>query len=299
VEVEDGDQTALWVFDSRDGPDGYLLRGHIVELARRERLRLVSFGPRAAAHSRLAACFALVPESDRAFARRLSEKLAEAALACRAELYLVGSAKGTYAGSIPSGAAVWEVQHGLLDPSYFPISAKRFFARSGMSAALLRDRAPGVIVTALSDDLAPPCTKPCDPALATSVVCYSKNPGGGCTAAELARFERSVRQLAAKMELPFQIKQHPRDRKTKLACRHRGLWPLRHLGPPAAAEGGRRLVVSSFSTALTSETRSGDLLMNVAISPPDPVVASEYGWLPSVTIDELATGADLPIVERL
>ena len=58
-----------------------------------------------------------------------------------------------------------------------------------------------------------------------------------------------------------------------------------------------RLVVSSFSTALTTETRPGDLVLNVALSPANPIIAAEYDWLPTAGLADLE-GGTLPIVER-
>jgi hypothetical protein len=41
-----GDRTALWLFDTRHAPDGYVLKKQLTALAQRQNLRLVSFGPR-------------------------------------------------------------------------------------------------------------------------------------------------------------------------------------------------------------------------------------------------------------
>jgi hypothetical protein len=301
LEADCGERVAIWVFDSRSGPDGYVLRDQILQLAKIERLKLFSFGPRDGHKHRscLTPLKVVAQSSDSAFSDRVACCLDEAAAVCGTSLFIVGACKGTFAGMIPASAELWEVQHGLLDPSYFPVKAHRFFARSSTSLALLSKAGAADRLTALSDDLSPPRTVPGDIADAKSLVCYSKNPGGGCTTAELTQFERSVEDLARRLGLPYRLKLHPRDNPLKLTVRHRRGTVARYLKPDAQMLPAPRLVVSSFSTALTAETRKGDLLMNVVIAPLNPIIEAEYNWLPTVCIDDLIKGTNLSVVERL
>lgn len=302
LEADAGGRSALWVFDTVRGPDGYALQNRMVALARREGLKLFSFGP---ADERPASARAVVSalrsDPERGFAVQAAERIAQAAGECDTSLFVVGSSRGTFARALAPSAEIWEVQHGLLDSSYFPVRADRFFARSQTSFALLARSISVDRLAMLSDDLVPPSTKPSDLAGATSLVCYSKNPGGGCSAQELVQLERAAVSLAHRLGLPFQLMLHPRDTRMKLLARHRRLSILRHLRPLTGLPAGPRVVLSSFSTALTAESRPGDRLLNVALSPIDPVAAAEYGWLPNITLSQLeeARASDLTVLECL
>lgn len=299
LEVDEGERNALWVYDTLSGPDGYRLRDLMHMLARREGLRLYSFGPRErAGPPTIAPVLQVMRRGWRGrFREQVSLKVAEAAAQCEATLFVVGAAKGTFASALPGDGEQWEMQHGLLDPSYFPVSVDRFFTRSSTSSALLKELAPDVPITEISSDLSPPAVATGDLARARAVVCFSKNPGGGISAADLARFERATAGLAERLGLPFQIRLHPRDNRLKLTIRHRGpsvnrwLRPVRPLSCP-------RLVVSSFSTALTSESRADDLVLNVALSASNRIVAAEYAWVPTVDLADLLDISTLPAVRR-
>lgn len=300
IEADEGDRAALWVFDSQRGPDGYALRDMMLTLARRERLKLFSFGPRG--DDRTLDMEGLLKSFQPAdsFKPRVRHQILEAAESCGARLFVVGSKRGTFAAAIPVGATTWEIQHGLLDPSYFPVEADRFFTRSKTSRALLETMQPDVSLTTLNDDLSPPATGPGNLDRVRMLVCYSKNPGGGCTPEALARFECAVVALAQRLRLPLQLKLHPRDSRWKLARRHRRFNMMRYLSPVSEDfTSGPRLVISSFSTALTTETCPGDLLLNVALSPPNPIIAAEYAWLPLAAVETLAVESDFPVRERL
>lgn len=293
-EINAGARPALWIFDSLRGPDGYALRAQMHALATREGLNLHAFGPFEDEPS-IAGMSALRGDFD----RLLAERIAVAAAQCNARLFLTGSAKGAFAAAIDPEAELWEVQHGLLDPSYLPMRADRFFIRSSSSRDILEKAGYGDRLVTLSQDLSPPHVTTDNGAVAMSVVCYSKNPGGGCTATELAGFERAVIAMAARRKLPVELRQHPRDSRAKLIARHRGTAMLRYLRRRPTSATGAKLIVSSFSTALTSESMAGDLLLNVALKPVDPIVAAEYQWLPTVSVEALAKIRDLPAVRRV
>lgn len=293
-EINAGPRSALWVFDSLRGPDGYAMRNQMHALAIREGLNLFAFGPFNDGRS--------VTRSSSlrgSFDRLIVERIGASASACNARLFLTGSAKGTFAAAIDPGAELWEIQHGLLDSSYLPMRADRFFARSSSSRDILDKAGYGHRVAMLSEDLSPPQVTTAKGILPTTVLCYSKNPGGGCTATELADFERAVIAMAAKHKLPVEIRQHPRDSRAKIIARHSSLSILRYLKKQPEYRSGARLIVSSFSTALTSESKAGDLLINVSLNEVDPIVAEEYRWVPTVPVDFLSSISDFNLVRRL
>lgn len=293
-EVAAGARRALWIFDSLRGPDGYALRDQMFALAAREKLDLYAFGPfdDRPDGGELSAYF-----GD--FEALLAQRIAAAAAECGARLFLTGSARGTFAAAIDGQAELWEVQHGLLDPSYLPMRADRFYVRSATSCEILEKEGYGSRLVTLADDLCPPRVAAASTAGATSVVCYSKNPGGGCTASELARFESAVIAMATRRMLPVELRLHPRDNRAKLVARHRGTGILRYTRSAVTPIAGPRLIVSSFSTALTSESVAGDLLLNTALGFVDPIRQSEYRWVPTAPVEALAGSDDLPAVRRL
>jgi hypothetical protein len=151
----------------------------------------------------------------------------------------------------------------------------------------------------LNEDLSPPKTVAGHIREARELICYSKNPGGGCTAEALANFEQSAILLAKSLNLPFRLQIHPRDSWLKLVIRHRRLSIMKYLWSTVKMRCGPRLVVSSFSTALASETMAGDLLLNVRLSATDQITEAEYGWLPAVGVSALNNIEELSVVKRL
>lgn len=298
LESDSGERPALWVFDTRSAPDGYSMHGLMTQLAQREGLRLFSFGP-TADFSFTAIVQSIVNFWGPSIQDSVRRRIKDAALECGAELYVVGSINGTFAKTLPKASSIWEVQHGLLDSSYFPIRAARFFTRSSTSYDLLASSVPLDKLTMLNEDLSPPQTVDGHIHEAKEIICYSKNPGGGCTTEALANFEQSAMLLAKRLNLPFRLQIHPRDNWLKLVIRHRRLSILKYVYTKMQMRCGSRLVVSSFSTALASETITGDLLLNVRLSAADPITEAEYGWLPAVSICALKNIEELSVVKRL
>jgi hypothetical protein len=127
-----------------------------------------------------------------------------------------------------------------------------------------------------------------------------QDAAGGCTTQQLAAFERAVISFARATNRPLLLRLHPRDSILKFVVRHRSLAPCAYLGSPWRREGrAGRLVLSSYSSALTTNTRTGDHLLNVELAPVSEVVRMEYGWLPSVGLDQLLKRPDrLPVFQR-
>lgn len=298
----DGATSALWVFDTIAQPDGAVLRPHVRSIAMRESLNLISFGPRKVTATRLLrALQEIVPrmpllaarDFDAAFSRQVFQSVERCLGHSRPQIVIVGAMHGTFARALHQldpAQDIWEVQHGLLDRSYFPMQAQRFYARSPHSASIVRAASPQVAVEMFSDCLAHPEGRV---ALLQSLAvkhlaCYSKNAGGGCNTAELVEFERSCRSLATKLGLQFSLHLHPRDNIWKLVRRHRSLRPLLWAATAQRDQSYSRLVVSAYSSALVSNSRAGDALLNVEIGKPDEIVLKEYGWLPTIHLRALA-----------
>lgn len=298
----DGDVPVLWLFDTLTHPDGARLRPLVYALAKRDSLRVVSFGPRPSTASRVvrtALRFAWLAASigvrqfDRRLAVRVREALENAITITSVQCLLVGSTRGTFATAIADLLVEvdrWEIQHGLLDDSYFPIEAQRFYARSKHSAEIVRRASPQTAVEVLAEDLTPPSgfLVSIKQAGISRLACYSKNPGGGCVASELALFESACSRTAERLGWSFSLHLHPRDNVLKLALRHLSLRPLAWLTASTPRDASRPiLLVSAFSTSLITDSAAGDVLLNVRFGTTDGCVNDEYDWLPSIDLSAL------------
>jgi len=298
IYVCSGKTPAIWLYDTVDQPDGAVLRSYAHSIARNTGLELSEFGPSRLAFGNIIGTmdqfFSLVryvaaSDFDRQFSGLVIRILAQKTDFKKMEVVLVGSTKGTFAQAAiacADQAKIWEIQHGLLDPSYFPMLANRFFARSSSSAELVRRLAPGVLVESFFDCLEPPigAVVPLEHEDVLQLNCFSKNPGGGCTAQELAQFEADCAQYAQKQGWKFSLHLHPRDNIAKLLVRHKRLLPLcwaANAYLPAVPT--QRLIVSAYSSALISNSRTGDRLLNIRISAPDATILHEYRWLPTTS----------------
>ena len=297
--IVDGCVSALWVFDTTHQPDGGVLRPYMEEVARREGLRLRFFGPRRAEFSEWVCRIVgfvsrlgcvLRADFDVEFARQVSDQIATVFVDEHPSVLLVGASKGTFANiasNVNPSVKVWEVQHGLLDPSYFPMNVQRFYARSKVSAHITKELAPDVNVEILGSSLEPPegYMGFADLCLVRELVCYSKNPGGGCTIEDLAMFEQTCYSAAKRLNIRFSLKLHPRDSVLKLLWRHCQLrvlgWVHKTVGRSCAQP---RLVISAYSSALITESRKDDLIINAMIGKPSEITRREYQWLPTVTV---------------
>lgn len=295
TERPDGNLGVLWIFDTRTAPDGYPLQPFAEGIAHDHGLSLWSFGPRKTSWTSAVRfmswlMLALRPDFWRRFEALYGSFLDHALATSGATAVLSGSYNGVF-GSLArprlARAQMWEVQHGFLDESYFPIHAGRFFARSELAMTMVRARHDDVLLERAPQDLNPPAgeIQPLDRSLVREVHCFSKNPGGGCTAAELKEMEAFAASIADRLECPFHLHLHPRDSKAKLVARHRSLRMLTKLPRRNAHDhAAPRLLISSFSTALATRSRPGDLLLNVQASAAqnDLVRLEQYGWLPTI-----------------
>ena len=304
-QVAGGRLRALWVFDTLHQPDGAVLREYVEDIARRERLRLHSFGPRRCSiFKEVRASIALLGEArlifsrnfDTSYHRRLLNKLNSALGSDRPAVLLVGASKGTFAGiarHLDGRPRLWEVQHGLLDGSYFPMHVERFCARSTASAIIVREMAPEVKVDIVSTSLNPPHGRIEMVRLDDigEIVCFSKNPGGGCAPHELAAFESACYAAARRHGCHFLLRLHPRDNILKLLCRHRRIavakWVICSSARLSTAKP--RLVISAYSSALVSESREGDFVLNAMIGTQNNITHCEYKWVPMISVPFLRT----------
>lgn len=312
--VTSGAVPALWVFDTIKHPDGAVMRPYVRVVAEQNDLALWSYGPSSWRWSGAFATLLRALTYSHLMTRRHFDNVLEWAVRRELERWceenapkvlLVGSSKGTFARAAISHfghQSTWEIQHGLLDRSYFPLRVSRFYARSEVSAKIVSDHSPDVTVCTMSGSLNPP--KGTGASISVSAIsairCFSKNPGGGCTARQLADFERACAELANSLRVPFELHLHPRDNTLKLLLRHKAmtvLWWILKRKP--IRKVGITLVMSSFSSALVSNSRKGDAIVNVAIDPPGRVVAAEYSWVPTCDLELLRSSPlRLPVFLR-
>lgn len=306
VAETEGAISGLWLFDTLDAPDGYRLKQHMLALARKEGLRLFSLGPRRS-FPIMAFLKGLPLTFSRnypaAFGKAARDRFEAAITKTAAETLIVGASRGTFATfarPLFDRTKIWEVQHGLLDQSYFPVEVGRFFARSSLSSSIILGESPNSKVELISEDLAPVAgsTQRRGASEAKSIICYSKNPGGGCASSELAEFERGVITFARRSRRRLVLSLHPRDSLIKLAVRHRSLTPLAYVPRSKNRLMRPRLILSSYSTAFTTNSDQGDFLLNVRFGPVSAIAAAEYAWLPTADLHSLDVSEDLPAFRR-
>lgn len=310
-EFAEGMTHVLWAFDTRNAPDGFSLRLLVGDLARVRRVTIWSFGPRGISPGSVLRFigwfqFAFTSKFPIIFQNLFIKEFHKAKIDSRACLTLSGSFNGTFGSLVRqklSRNEMWELQHGFLDSSYFPVHAGTFFARSRLAKEMIESRHPEVIVEIVKADLDPPrgSFERLDCGQVTEVHCFSKNPGGGCTLLEVRELETFSAKLAQRLDAAFYLHLHPRDNALKLARRHRSLQILKSLANPRAGGAGRtRLIVSSFSTALVTQSVPGDLLVNVELSDRiEPERDRQYDWLPTVRSSEDVELADIRVLRRL
>jgi len=312
--LSEGKTRAVWLYDTMHQPDGAVLRTHVTAVGKKNNLNLTACGPdrlnlTSILRTLVSFFSSLSLAIDRDFDRALCKLVVTTVSAAKdfenSSVLIVGSTKGTFARAIISAfpqLRVWEIQHGLLDPSYFPLPAERFFARSSNSAALVQKFAPTVKVEQFFDCLEAPSGSivRLDSQHVSWVQCFSKNPGGGCSEQELVQFEASCANYAYKQGLRFSLHLHPRDNIFKLIRRHKKLSPVLWVAlARVPAMNHKKLLVSAYSSALVSNSRRGDLVLNIDIGKPGEVVLGEYSWLPTMSVSSFnSSGVNIDVFLR-
>lgn len=294
--------SALWIFDTLNQPDGSVLEPLVEKVALREGLQLYSFGPRYVPLGKRfkqiftffrLSFYVVTPNFSKVLSKLVENQIRNIFISCNCDVLIVGASKGTFAliaQKFLLDVEVWEIQHGLLDLSYFPLDVQRFYARSELSASLVRELAPKVAVSNISRCLAPPNGQiiQINPQKINELVCYSKNPGGGCTTKELADFEMSCYHFAKRFQINFILRPHPRDSMVKLLLRHRsmGVWNwVKNVTKDH--DKTSRLIISAYSSALVTESEKNDMLLNIKIGDPSDITQREYCWIPTMDLASL------------
>jgi hypothetical protein len=79
---------------------------------------------------------------------------------------------------------------------------------------------------------------------------------------------------------------HPRDNILKVCLRHKSLALLRHIHRGVVGgTSGPNLIISSFSSALVTNSMAGDLLLNVDIGHTSEIARHEFRWLPATDLE--------------
>ncbi len=181
-----------------------------------------------------------------------------------------------------------EIQHGLLDDSYFNgRKPSLFLARSKESAYIYRMLRPTIKVIEISNDLKMPCLLPSKSMNFTSVEFYSKNPEGGISLEDLRKMEIELVNLIPTLRLHL----HPRDSLLKLIIRSRFNLKITRCYLRTILfnkDCGSRLIISSYSSALFDRVVSGDFVLNLkSQQPPSLIQEKVYGCLPTYSIKEV------------
>jgi hypothetical protein len=193
-----------------------------------------------------------------------------------------------YSSFIKGAKYIIEIQHGYLDQSYFQqATPNEFWARSNASLAYYKRMRPNVDVLRASDDLNLPeyDLEVIPPSI--DVEFYSKNPGGNITRNQLVKLEQKVLSVFENVCLIL----HPRDNLLKLMLRHKcKLEILRvYFSSKFKNTNGRKLVISSYSTALIDKAKPNDLVLNVDVKGSGCMVQRElYSAIPRVDIEDIS-----------
>lgn len=180
---------------------------------------------------------------------------------------------------------VIEIQHGCLDESYFkPNFISEFWARSSESLAIFKEMRPKVLSRQVSNDLELPTYKEeCFPH-DIAIEFYSKNPNGNITKNQLVLLEKVV--LSSFNSIYMII--HPRDNIFKLMLRHNFNFKVfwQYLRGKMLKVKGKRLVISSYSSALIDKASYNDFVLNLEITGSACFVQKKiYRQIPKVNIE--------------
>jgi len=257
---------SFWVYDNLGSPDGLpLIKSQLTNVSKLFPLCLL--GPAPDLRTRFISAFsALVSfvrfffsckQFDQYFNILLEQRLLP--IVSNAQRIVLGSSRSTFGEFLINrcSAMFYEVQHGLPDSTYFHFSNVVFLARNSYSGyEALRS---GCRVICIDSDLELPATKPGSSTSFIHFRLYSKNPGGGCQLSELTNFEsKFIKWVQSQNGVPS-IQLHPRDNFIKFVLRHRNPLLIRYL---LRNKRVSRVVVGSATTALCSEARIGDGIVN-------------------------------------
>ena len=183
-----------------------------------------------------------------------------------------------------------EIQHGLLDKSYFPIEADIFYAISNESYAVCINNDDKNKIRLLDEIIGFPMgtIELIDARSINKVILYSKNPGGGCSIKYLKKLESLSLYFAKKINADFIFMPHPRDSTLKQIYRH-GIkyWSFRSYKTKYNKSKSPTLIISSCSTAFISKTRPGDYCLNINPEFEDNIRDLMYSWIPSYSFQDL------------
>jgi hypothetical protein len=183
-----------------------------------------------------------------------------------------------------------EIQHGLLDKSYFPIEADLFYAISDQSHQICIKNGYKEKVRLLDNKIDTPAGSKelIDIKSIKKVILYSKNPGGGCSWKYLKKLELISSLFAKKIDADFELLLHPRDSIFKLLYRHGfKYWVIKRSNNKNNNPKSPVLVISSCSTSFISNTRPGDYCLNIKPEFEDSIRDAIYSWIPSYSLEDL------------
>ena len=183
-----------------------------------------------------------------------------------------------------------EVQHGLLDQSYFPIEADIFYAISNESYRICINNDDKNKIRLLDEIIGFPMgtIELIDARSINKVILYSKNPGGGCSLKYLKKLESLSLRFAKKINADFILMPHPRDNILKQIYRHGfKYWSFKSFNTKYNKSKSPTLIISSCSTALISQTKVGDYCLNINPESEDNIRDSMYSWIPGCSFQDL------------
>ena len=194
-----------------------------------------------------------------------------------------------------------EIQHGLLDKSYFPIEADIFYLISKDSYELCMNNNQKEKIKLLSDSIKFPHgqIKKIYSKSIRKVCFYSKNPGGGCSYEFLKSLERQSYLYAKKINADYEFIPHPRDNFFKLFYRH-GLksFVFKKQKLKKYEIHSDTLVISSCSTSFITNTKRGEVMLNIRPENKDHIRDKMYSKIPSYSFDDLYTAKSFDVFHR-
>lgn len=311
---EENKDTSIWVYDNIKNPDGYVLIDFIKKISNKKKTNIIAFGPKRLFQVSI---FSFLERVKIFFISSSFEDFVEKVFINEIKKQkspikniIVGSSKGTITKIISkvSNFDIYEMQHGVLDDSYFPLEVHNFFTRSNDSIKILEKYASNVSLVSISNDLGIP---PHKQTLITSnndidqIILWSKNPDGGISWSELKLFEDRIINFSKRISIPLIIKLHPRDSKIKFLFRHIFLnketetgknifRKLSYLDKFNKMQSSQTILhLSCYSSALFNLVKENDFAINFVNTRAD-ILKESYFWLQSYPLNFL-NKLDYPI----
>lgn len=302
------DRILFWIADSKHGSDGPSLVDIAQSLTTMTGKKLIYLIPHRVNFSELIRNIIFILKGvsiQDLYVRRVRSLLAKISDRPFLMDWALSSSKGRaarYLGDKIKGSR-YEIQHGVISGSYFPLSCDFFCARGTYWADFVSKHQPKIAVLNISHDL-DLLPRQCYVGKLGDfdlVTFHSKVPGLRNTPRQIAHLEWSLYLLARDSLSKFDLRLHPRDRVLYFVLRQ-GLWRAFILIAASllarlmrvTSRPQNELAITCFSTVLfeISGPRA-----NIDIENTDGITLEAYSIFPPNSIKSIAEAGEIRYVE--